>query len=131
MQNAAKYPKSQCFIQPSGTEDVIHVYAEASTQEAAYSLANSIAKLVDQFLGFDSFDSSFPSFFFNYVTEVTRCQTSGSSLTNLSCRVHDLLMEVQITADTLYCFDIKLSFASTCNLQELGFSVMVFTLPTI
>ena len=54
LQNAAKYLKGRCFIRPSGTEDVIRVYAEASTQEAADSLANSVAKLVDQFLGFGS-----------------------------------------------------------------------------
>ncbi|XP_062146160.1 phosphoacetylglucosamine mutase [Alnus glutinosa] len=51
---AAKYPQGRCFIRPSGTEDVIRVYAEASTQEAADSLANSVARLVDQFLGFGS-----------------------------------------------------------------------------
>ncbi|KAK6229320.1 hypothetical protein SCA6_018271 [Theobroma cacao] len=50
----AKYPRGRCFIRPSGTEDVVRVYAEASTQEAADSLANSVAKLVDQFLGFGS-----------------------------------------------------------------------------
>ncbi|XP_038880074.1 phosphoacetylglucosamine mutase [Benincasa hispida] len=47
----AKYPEGRCFIRPSGTEDVIRVYAEASTQEAADDLATSVAKLVDQFLG--------------------------------------------------------------------------------
>ncbi|XP_022968702.1 phosphoacetylglucosamine mutase-like [Cucurbita maxima] len=47
----AKYPQGRCFIRPSGTEDVIRVYAEASTQEAADDLATSVAKLVDQFLG--------------------------------------------------------------------------------
>ncbi|TYI96254.1 hypothetical protein E1A91_D01G058400v1 [Gossypium mustelinum] len=47
-----KYPKGRCFIRPSGTEDVIRVYAEASTQEAADSLASSVAKIVDRFLGF-------------------------------------------------------------------------------
>ncbi|MFQ6621185.1 hypothetical protein Gotur_001705 [Gossypium turneri] len=46
-----KYPKGRCFIRPSGTEDVIRVYAEASTQEAADSLASSVAKIVDRFLG--------------------------------------------------------------------------------
>ncbi|KAF7828526.1 phosphoacetylglucosamine mutase [Senna tora] len=46
-----KYPQGRCFVRPSGTEDVVRVYAEASTQEAADSLANSVAKLVDQFLG--------------------------------------------------------------------------------
>ncbi|XAR55865.1 Phosphoacetylglucosamine mutase [Bertholletia excelsa] len=48
----AKYPQGRCFIRPSGTEDVIRVYAEATTQEAADNLANSVAKIVDQFLGF-------------------------------------------------------------------------------
>ncbi|KAG6588490.1 Phosphoacetylglucosamine mutase, partial [Cucurbita argyrosperma subsp. sororia] len=50
----AKYPQGRCFVRPSGTEDVIRVYAEASTQEAADNLANSVAKLVDQFLGVGS-----------------------------------------------------------------------------
>ncbi|XP_027172799.1 phosphoacetylglucosamine mutase [Coffea eugenioides] len=47
----AKYHKGRCFIRPSGTEDVVRVYAEASTQEAADGLAYSVAKLADQFLG--------------------------------------------------------------------------------
>ncbi|KAK2971725.1 hypothetical protein RJ640_004019 [Escallonia rubra] len=50
----AKYDRGRCFIRPSGTEDVIRVYAEASTQEAAESLASSVGRLVDQFLGFGS-----------------------------------------------------------------------------
>ncbi|KAA8522098.1 hypothetical protein F0562_012588 [Nyssa sinensis] len=48
----AKYSGGRCFIRPSGTEDVIRVYAEATTQEAADRLARSVARLVDQFLGF-------------------------------------------------------------------------------
>ncbi|XP_015896749.3 phosphoacetylglucosamine mutase [Ziziphus jujuba] len=47
----AKYPKGRCFIRPSGTEDVIRVYAEASTQDEADRLANSVANLVDRYLG--------------------------------------------------------------------------------
>eukprot|EP00262_Sarcandra_glabra_P018829 TRINITY_DN68_c1_g1_i4.p1 TRINITY_DN68_c1_g1~~TRINITY_DN68_c1_g1_i4.p1 ORF type:complete len:139 (-),score=22.40 TRINITY_DN68_c1_g1_i4:75-491(-) len=35
----AKCPQAGSFIRPSGTEDVIRVYAEASTQEAANRLA--------------------------------------------------------------------------------------------
>ncbi|XP_062101260.1 phosphoacetylglucosamine mutase [Humulus lupulus] len=50
----AKYPKGRCFIRPSGTEDVIRVYAEASTQDEANSLANSVANVVDKFLGLGS-----------------------------------------------------------------------------
>ncbi|XP_014521328.1 phosphoacetylglucosamine mutase isoform X2 [Vigna radiata var. radiata] len=49
-----KYHQGRCFVRPSGTEDVVRVYAEASTQEAADTLANSVAKLVDQFLGLGS-----------------------------------------------------------------------------
>ncbi|GAV90135.1 PGM_PMM_IV domain-containing protein/PGM_PMM_I domain-containing protein/PGM_PMM_II domain-containing protein/PGM_PMM_III domain-containing protein [Cephalotus follicularis] len=50
----AKYTRGRSFIRPSGTEDVIRVYAEASTQEAADNLANSVAELADQFLGYGS-----------------------------------------------------------------------------
>ncbi|XP_059441831.1 phosphoacetylglucosamine mutase-like [Corylus avellana] len=52
---ATKYRQGRSFIQPSGSEDVI-VYAEASTQEAADSLANSVARPValDHFPGFGS-----------------------------------------------------------------------------
>ncbi|KAG6402524.1 hypothetical protein SASPL_134720 [Salvia splendens] len=48
-----KYPKGRCFIHPSGTEDVVRVYAEASSQEGADHLANSVVSLVEQYLGFD------------------------------------------------------------------------------
>ncbi|KAK4364536.1 hypothetical protein RND71_015894 [Anisodus tanguticus] len=47
----AKYPQGRCFIRPSGTEDVVRVYAEATTQDAADALASSVARLVDQCLG--------------------------------------------------------------------------------
>ncbi|KAK1305508.1 Phosphoacetylglucosamine mutase [Acorus calamus] len=47
----AKYPKGRSFIRPSGTEDVIRVYAEASTQEVADSLAQAVAQHVNCFLG--------------------------------------------------------------------------------
>ncbi|KAL2626038.1 hypothetical protein AAZV13_07G087000 [Glycine max] len=53
-EETAKDPQGRCFVRPSGTEDVVRVYAEASTQEAADTLANCVAKLVDQFLGFNS-----------------------------------------------------------------------------
>ncbi|KAL6548211.1 hypothetical protein OROGR_008632 [Orobanche gracilis] len=48
----AKYLRGRCFIRPSGTEDVVRVYAEASTQEAADNLAHSVVRLVNQYLGF-------------------------------------------------------------------------------
>ncbi|PKA60421.1 Phosphoacetylglucosamine mutase [Apostasia shenzhenica] len=50
----AKYDRARCFIRPSGTEDVIRVYAEASYQEAADSLAQSVSQHVDRFLGLQS-----------------------------------------------------------------------------
>ncbi|XP_021768117.1 phosphoacetylglucosamine mutase-like isoform X1 [Chenopodium quinoa] len=50
----AKYHHGRCFIRPSGTEEVIRVYAEATTQEEADNLASDVAKLVDQFLGLRS-----------------------------------------------------------------------------
>ncbi|XP_013729922.2 phosphoacetylglucosamine mutase-like [Brassica napus] len=46
-----KYKRGRAFIRPSGTEDVVRVYAEASTQEDADSLADSVAQLVKSFLG--------------------------------------------------------------------------------
>ncbi|KAJ0243760.1 Phosphoacetylglucosamine mutase [Hirschfeldia incana] len=46
-----KYKRGRAFIRPSGTEDVVRVYAEASTQEDADSLANAVAQLVKSFLG--------------------------------------------------------------------------------
>lgn len=46
-----KYPQGRCFIRPSGTEDVVRVYAEGTTQEAADSLATSVAQIVYRFLG--------------------------------------------------------------------------------
>ncbi|MQL71473.1 hypothetical protein Taro_003794 [Colocasia esculenta] len=50
----AKHSHGRCFVRPSGTEDVVRVYAEASTQEAADALAQSVAREVDRFLGFGS-----------------------------------------------------------------------------
>nr|GMC80509.1 phosphoacetylglucosamine mutase [Ipomoea batatas] len=47
-----KYPRGRCFVRPSGTEDVVRVYAEATTQEGADALANSVARLVEHHLGF-------------------------------------------------------------------------------
>ena len=36
----------RCFVRPSGTEDVVRVYAEAKTREEADALANEAAKIV-------------------------------------------------------------------------------------
>ncbi|KAL3648630.1 hypothetical protein CASFOL_005033 [Castilleja foliolosa] len=38
----AKYTRGRCFIWPSGTEDVVRVHAEASTQEETDNLAHSV-----------------------------------------------------------------------------------------
>ncbi|KAL4584130.1 hypothetical protein LXL04_008720 [Taraxacum kok-saghyz] len=46
-----KYRQGRCFVRPSGTEDVVRVYSEAETQEEADELANSVANIVQQFLG--------------------------------------------------------------------------------
>ncbi|KAL6641530.1 hypothetical protein ACP70R_019711 [Stipagrostis hirtigluma subsp. patula] len=47
----AKYSHGRCFVRPSGTEDVVRVYAEASTQEAADGLARAVAHHVERLLG--------------------------------------------------------------------------------
>ena len=40
------YPKARAFVRPSGTEDVVRVYAEAETREQCDSLAEQIANLI-------------------------------------------------------------------------------------
>ncbi|KAL5198990.1 hypothetical protein ABZP36_002502 [Zizania latifolia] len=47
----ANYSHGRCFVRPSGTEDVVRVYAEASTEEAADSLAKQVAQHVERILG--------------------------------------------------------------------------------
>lgn len=42
----APVPRGRAFVRPSGTEDVVRVYAEADSQEAADALAGAVAKLV-------------------------------------------------------------------------------------
>ncbi|KAJ3708335.1 hypothetical protein LUZ61_012040 [Rhynchospora tenuis] len=49
----AKYTHGRCFVRPSGTEDVVRIYAEAATQDSADSLANSVAQHVNHILGSD------------------------------------------------------------------------------
>ena len=39
------------FVRPSGTEDIVRVYAEAATQEAADELARVVAKHVHNICG--------------------------------------------------------------------------------
>lgn len=33
----AKYPRGRSFVRPSGTEDIVRVYAEAASKEVSYS----------------------------------------------------------------------------------------------
>ena len=42
-------PNGRCFVRPSGTEDVVRVYAEATTQEAADELAEAARKAMLEF----------------------------------------------------------------------------------
>ncbi|XP_014902849.1 phosphoacetylglucosamine mutase [Poecilia latipinna] len=41
-----KYEKARSFVRPSGTEDVVRVYAEADTQESADALAHEVSLAV-------------------------------------------------------------------------------------
>jgi len=41
-----KYPEGRSFVRPSGTEDVVRVYAEARTREEADKLAVEVGKKV-------------------------------------------------------------------------------------
>ncbi|KAL9904981.1 phosphoglucomutase 3-like protein nst isoform 3-T3 [Glossina fuscipes fuscipes] len=45
------YNRARSFVRPSGTEDVVRVYAEAATQEEAECLANDIGILVQKMAG--------------------------------------------------------------------------------
>lgn len=42
----AQYKQGRCFVRPSGTEDIVRVYAEASTREMTDELAFRICGLV-------------------------------------------------------------------------------------
>ena len=43
-------PEGRCFVRPSGTEDVVRVYAEASTQDEANALADDCIKAINEIL---------------------------------------------------------------------------------
>ena len=43
-------PSGRCFIRPSGTEDVVRVYAEAATQDHADTLAQEAIKIINDFI---------------------------------------------------------------------------------
>ncbi|XP_041369349.1 phosphoacetylglucosamine mutase-like [Gigantopelta aegis] len=46
-----KYPDGRSFVRPSGTEDVVRVYAEADTQESTDRLAGEVAVKVFEMAG--------------------------------------------------------------------------------
>ena len=43
--------RGRSFVRPSGTEDVVRVYAEAETKEEADKLAQAVADIVQEMLG--------------------------------------------------------------------------------
>jgi phosphoacetylglucosamine mutase len=47
--------KGRAFVRPSGTEDVVRVYAEAPTQEEADELAREAVDIVRRLCGGDTF----------------------------------------------------------------------------
>ena len=49
---------ARAFVRPSGTEDIVRVYAEAKTQEGADKLAQAVADAVTKFAGGGNSDSS-------------------------------------------------------------------------
>ena len=46
----SEYPSARAFVRPSGTEDVVRVYAEAPDEENVKKLADKIIKIVTKFL---------------------------------------------------------------------------------
>uniref|UniRef100_A0A336LW80 Phosphoacetylglucosamine mutase n=1 Tax=Culicoides sonorensis TaxID=179676 RepID=A0A336LW80_CULSO len=46
-----KYPRGRSFVRPSGTEDVVRVYAEAENQEDTLKLAYEVAKVTFKMAG--------------------------------------------------------------------------------
>ncbi|EFA09778.2 phosphoacetylglucosamine mutase [Tribolium castaneum] len=47
----AKFDKGRSFVRPSGTEDIVRVYAEAATREQADELALQVARKVHEMAG--------------------------------------------------------------------------------
>ncbi|UYV60889.1 PGM3 [Cordylochernes scorpioides] len=50
-QAVAQVPNGRCFVRPSGTEDLVRVYAEALTKEQAVALATQVEGLVSTMAG--------------------------------------------------------------------------------
>lgn len=47
----SKYEKGRSFVRPSGTEDVVRIYAEAATKEEVDKLAAEVAQKVYEVAG--------------------------------------------------------------------------------
>jgi phosphoacetylglucosamine mutase len=47
----AAVPNGRAFARPSGTEDVVRIFAEAATPEAAIKLTTDISKIIPSYLG--------------------------------------------------------------------------------
>lgn len=47
----AKYPKGRSFVRPSGTEDVVRIYAEAATREDTDKLASEVSLITYRMAG--------------------------------------------------------------------------------
>ena len=45
----SKYDQGRCFCRPSGTEDVVRIYAEAADEISANELANSCLNILESF----------------------------------------------------------------------------------
>jgi phosphoacetylglucosamine mutase len=48
---AVKYKSGRSFVRPSGTEDIVRVYAEAADQDSADALARGVRALVYKHAG--------------------------------------------------------------------------------
>jgi phosphoacetylglucosamine mutase len=58
---SAKFKNGRCFVRPSGTEDIVRVYAEADSAEHADLLAYTICGIIfDRFGGVGERPSKFP-----------------------------------------------------------------------
>ena len=51
LEEAMKEFNGRCFVRPSGTEDVVRVYAEAETRQAAESLSQKAEQIVNMLCG--------------------------------------------------------------------------------
>jgi phosphoacetylglucosamine mutase len=49
-------PNARCFVRPSGTEDVVRIYAESETQEKADTLANAVSEAVTHLVNVEYHD---------------------------------------------------------------------------